>query len=160
LVIGLLTILWNRAQKRSQERWEQWGLELQKQFVIEEGPVSLDDDEYTFSIRIRSTCERPLHVGWVRLVKDAAVPSALAGLLSPETNSTVDERNLDLALEPNGSFTLQLTRRDSLDGTDGTGRITVNIDEPPIPNWWPVPLVVAVPLAAGEALPGSSVPEH
>ena len=157
-VVCLLGLLWNHTQKRWQKQWEQWGQKLQTQFVLEQGPVS-PDDKTAFSIQVHSTCDRALHVGWVRLVKDPAAPSALAGLLSPE-NSVVDQLNLDLPLEPNGSFTLLLKRNESLDGTDGTGRITVEIDEPPDPNGWPVPFVVHVPLAAGEAAPASSIAGH
>jgi hypothetical protein len=124
--------------------------ELRPRLVVEEVPEGRFDD-YGFTVRVRSECDRALHIGVVRIVEDAAAPSALAGMVSRRGTNHVRQEEIDTPLQAHGSFKLELVRRHSLQRTDGTGRITLQVDEPGTDRSWPVTLVVTVPQLAGEA---------
>jgi hypothetical protein len=100
---------------------------------------------------VRSECDRPLHVGEVRIVEDAAAPSALGGMASRRASGYVQYEDIDTSVQARGAFKLELTRRHSLQRTDGTGRITLQVDEPGTTRAWPITLVVEVPRLPGEA---------
>lgn len=123
--------------------------ELRPQLVVEEVPEGRFDD-YGFTVRVRSECDRALHIGVVRIVQDAAAPSALAGMVSRRGTNRVQQEEIDTPLQARGSFKLELVRRHSLQRTDGTGRITLQVDELGTDRSWPITLVVTVPRLAGE----------
>lgn len=118
--------------------------ELRPRLIVEEVPDGCFDD-YGFTVRVRSECDRPLHVGEVTMVEDPAAPSALAGMVSRRGSDVVQHEDIDTAVQAHGAFKLELRRRHSLQRTDGSGRITLQVDEPGTPRSWALTLIVAVP---------------
>ena len=70
--------------------------ELRPRLVVEEVPDGRFDD-LGFTIRVRSECDRPLHIGEVTIVEDAAAPSALAALVSRRVSGLVQHEDIDTA---------------------------------------------------------------
>jgi hypothetical protein len=124
--------------------------ELRPRFVLEGVPEGAFDD-YGFTVRVRSECDRALHISTAKLVNDPAAPSALAGMVSRLGSGYVQEEDIDVAVQPHGAVILELTRRHSLQRTDGTGRIVLQVDEPGTALSWSIVLTVDVPRLSGEA---------
>lgn len=124
--------------------------ELRPRLVVEDAPEERFDD-YGFTVRVRSECDRPLHIGEVSIVEDPAAPSALHAMPSRRTSNRVQREDIDTTVQPHGAFKLELIRNHSLQRTDGTGRITLQVDEPGTGRSWPITLVVKVPWLPGEA---------
>jgi hypothetical protein len=124
--------------------------ELRPRLVVEDVPEEAFDD-WGFTVRVRSECDRLLHVGQVAIVQDPAAPGAIAAMVSRRASGTVQREDIDATVQPHGGFKLELTRRHSLQRTDGTGRVTLQVDEPGTSRSWSITLVVPVPPVAGEA---------
>lgn len=134
------------AQVETERRAE----ELRPVFVVEEVLNERFNDD-GFTVRVKSQCDRPLHVSEVVVVEDPQLPSALAGMLMPTSTNIVQKQEMDEPLRPHGAFKLELIRRHSLQRTNGTGQITVQIEEPGTDRSWQITLVVEVPRLPGEA---------
>jgi len=112
--------------------------ELRPEFNLEEGPPTYDD--IFFVVRVRSHCDRTLHVGSVSVMQDGG---ALAGLgISRQAGTWTNGRDLDLQLPPYEAFELELARR--YPHQRGTGRITLQVDEPGTRRNWTIELVVTM----------------
>ncbi len=68
--------------------------ELRPRLSIDESPWP--QAEGTCTVRVRSQCDRGLHVSGVRVLERPALPSAVAGIVVPTTSSIVQHRPIYL----------------------------------------------------------------